>query len=43
AEGDDAPTEAWKMKKYCFGLRADIDVSLQPVTTFGSWRDQGER
>ncbi|MCI12200.1 hypothetical protein A2U01_0033303, partial [Trifolium medium] len=37
AESDDAPTEAWKMKKYRFGLRADIarDVSLQPITTFG--------
>ncbi|MCI01756.1 hypothetical protein A2U01_0022784 [Trifolium medium] len=37
AEGDDALTEAWKMKKYRFGLRVDIahDVSLQPVTTFG--------
>ncbi|MCH81690.1 enzymatic polyprotein, partial [Trifolium medium] len=37
AEGDDASTEAWKMKKYRYRLRADIahDVSLQPVTTFG--------
>ncbi|GAU47915.1 hypothetical protein TSUD_404680 [Trifolium subterraneum] len=37
ADGDDAPTEAWKIKKYRFGLRADIahDVSMQPVASFG--------
>ncbi|GAU35776.1 hypothetical protein TSUD_56530 [Trifolium subterraneum] len=37
ADGDDAPTEAWKIKKYCFGLRADIahDVSMQQVASLG--------
>ncbi|MCI01842.1 hypothetical protein A2U01_0022871 [Trifolium medium] len=37
ADGDDAPTEAWKMKKFHFGLRADIahGVSMQPVENFG--------
>ena len=37
ADGNDAPTESWKMKKYRFGLRADIahDVSMQHITTFG--------
>jgi hypothetical protein len=37
ADGNDAPTEAWKMKKYRFGLRADIahDVAMQNVTSFG--------
>ncbi|GAU39806.1 hypothetical protein TSUD_219810 [Trifolium subterraneum] len=37
ADGDDAPTEAWKIKKYRFGLRADIahDVSMQPVASLG--------
>ncbi|GAU31800.1 hypothetical protein TSUD_22460 [Trifolium subterraneum] len=37
ADGDDAPTEAWKIKKYRFGLRADIahDVSMQQVTSLG--------
>ncbi|PNX86789.1 cellular nucleic acid-binding protein [Trifolium pratense] len=36
-DSNDAPTEAWKIKKYHFGLRADIahDVSLQPVTSLG--------
>jgi hypothetical protein len=36
-EGNDAPSEAWKMKKYRFGLRADIahDVSMQQVANFG--------
>jgi hypothetical protein len=36
ADGNDAPTEAWKMKKYRFGLRADIahDVAMQNVTSF---------
>jgi hypothetical protein len=31
ADGDNAPTEAWKMKKYRIGLRADIahDISMQ--------------
>ncbi|GAU44275.1 hypothetical protein TSUD_135160 [Trifolium subterraneum] len=35
ADGDDAPTEAWKIKKYRFGLRADIahDVSMQQVAS----------
>ncbi|GAU50740.1 hypothetical protein TSUD_99100 [Trifolium subterraneum] len=37
ADGDDAPTEAWKIKKYRFGLRADIahDVSMQQVASLG--------
>ncbi|XP_045786482.1 uncharacterized protein LOC123881782 [Trifolium pratense] len=37
ADGNDVPTEAWKMKKYRFGLRADIahDVFMQPVTNLG--------
>ncbi|GAU22844.1 hypothetical protein TSUD_282110 [Trifolium subterraneum] len=37
ADGDDAPTEAWKIKKYRFGLRADIahDVSTQQVASLG--------
>ncbi|MCI36842.1 hypothetical protein A2U01_0058065, partial [Trifolium medium] len=37
ADGDDAPTEAWKMKKYRFGLRADVahDVSMQTIENFG--------
>ncbi|KAK2449583.1 hypothetical protein QL285_008768 [Trifolium repens] len=37
ADGNDAPTESWKMKKYRFGLRADIahDVAMQNVTNFG--------
>jgi hypothetical protein len=37
ADGNDAPTESWKMKKYRFGLRADIahDVVMQNVTNFG--------
>ncbi|MCI60248.1 hypothetical protein A2U01_0081503, partial [Trifolium medium] len=37
ADGDEAPTETWKMKKYHFGLRADIahDVFMQPVTSLG--------
>ncbi|PNX97451.1 hypothetical protein L195_g020680 [Trifolium pratense] len=37
AEGNDAPTEAWKMKKYRFGLRADIahDVSMQQSANLG--------
>ncbi|KAK2369205.1 hypothetical protein QL285_082353 [Trifolium repens] len=36
-DGNDAPSESWKMKKYRFGLRADIahDVSMQHITTFG--------
>ncbi|GAU42639.1 hypothetical protein TSUD_398440 [Trifolium subterraneum] len=35
ADTDDAPTEAWKIKKYRFGLRADIahDVSMQQVAS----------
>ncbi|GAU50680.1 hypothetical protein TSUD_371390 [Trifolium subterraneum] len=37
ADSDDAPTEAWKIKKYRFGLRADIahDVSMQQVASLG--------
>ncbi|GAU50199.1 hypothetical protein TSUD_408870 [Trifolium subterraneum] len=37
ADGDDAPTKAWKIKKYRFGLRADIahDVSMQQVASLG--------
>ncbi|GAU37353.1 hypothetical protein TSUD_395350 [Trifolium subterraneum] len=37
ADGDDAPAEAWKIKKYRFGLRADIahDVSMQQVSSLG--------
>src|SRR6266487_1216370 len=37
ADGDDAPTEAWKIKKYRFGLRANIahDVSMQQVASLG--------
>ncbi|GAU50327.1 hypothetical protein TSUD_290630 [Trifolium subterraneum] len=37
ADSDDAPTEAWKIKKYRFGLRADIahDVSMQQVPSLG--------
>ncbi|GAU51265.1 hypothetical protein TSUD_412520 [Trifolium subterraneum] len=37
ADGDDAPTEAWKIKKYRFGLRADIahDASMQQVASLG--------
>ncbi|GAU46444.1 hypothetical protein TSUD_402110 [Trifolium subterraneum] len=37
ADGDDAPTEAWMIKKYRFGLRADIahDVSMQQVASLG--------
>jgi hypothetical protein len=37
ADGNDAPSESWKMKKYRFGLRADIahDVSMHHITTFG--------
>ncbi|GAU39338.1 hypothetical protein TSUD_60890 [Trifolium subterraneum] len=37
ADGDDAPTEAWKIMKYRFGLRADIahDVSMQQVASLG--------
>ncbi|GAU39803.1 hypothetical protein TSUD_219780 [Trifolium subterraneum] len=37
ADTDDAPTEAWKIKKYRFGLRADIahDVSMLQVTSLG--------
>ncbi|GAU29982.1 hypothetical protein TSUD_360970 [Trifolium subterraneum] len=37
ADGDDAPTEAWKIKKYRFGLRADIahDVSMQQLASLG--------
>ncbi|GAU49453.1 hypothetical protein TSUD_407400 [Trifolium subterraneum] len=37
ADGDDVPTEAWKIKKYRFGLRADIahDVSMQQVASLG--------
>ncbi|GAU51348.1 hypothetical protein TSUD_412960 [Trifolium subterraneum] len=37
ADSDDAPTEAWKIKKYRFGLRADIahDVSMQQVDSLG--------
>ncbi|KAK2415332.1 hypothetical protein QL285_037821 [Trifolium repens] len=36
ADDSDAPTESWKMKKYMFGLRANIahDVSMQHITTF---------
>jgi hypothetical protein len=36
-EGNDAPSEAWKMKKYRFGLRADIAhaVSMQQIANFG--------
>ena len=36
-DGNDAPNESWKMKKYRFGLRADIahDVSMQHITTVG--------
>ncbi|GAU40783.1 hypothetical protein TSUD_26630 [Trifolium subterraneum] len=37
ADTDDAPTEAWKIKKYRFGLRADIahDVSMLQVASLG--------
>ncbi|GAU51812.1 hypothetical protein TSUD_416000 [Trifolium subterraneum] len=37
ADTNDAPTEAWKIKKYRFGLRADIahDVSMQQVASLG--------
>ncbi|GAU30442.1 hypothetical protein TSUD_392550 [Trifolium subterraneum] len=37
ADSDDAPTEARKIKKYRFGLRADIahDVSMQQVASLG--------
>ncbi|GAU49923.1 hypothetical protein TSUD_180410 [Trifolium subterraneum] len=37
ADSDDAPTEAWKIKKYRFGLRADIaqDVAMQQVASLG--------
>ncbi|GAU50355.1 hypothetical protein TSUD_283640 [Trifolium subterraneum] len=37
ADSDDALTEAWKIKKYRFGLRADIahDVSMQQVASLG--------
>ncbi|GAU49756.1 hypothetical protein TSUD_407990 [Trifolium subterraneum] len=37
ADSDDAPTEAWKIKKYRFGLRAAIahDVSMQQVASLG--------
>ncbi|GAU40284.1 hypothetical protein TSUD_60750 [Trifolium subterraneum] len=37
ADSDDAPTEVWKIKKYRFGLRADIahDVSMQQVASLG--------
>ncbi|GAU42667.1 hypothetical protein TSUD_398730 [Trifolium subterraneum] len=37
ADGDDAPTEAWKIKKYRFGLRADIahNVSMQQMASLG--------
>jgi hypothetical protein len=37
ADGNDAPTESLKMKKYRFGLRADIahDVAMKNVTNFG--------
>ncbi|GAU10189.1 hypothetical protein TSUD_420170, partial [Trifolium subterraneum] len=37
ADSDDAPTEAWKIKKYRFGLRADIahDVSMHQVASLG--------
>ncbi|GAU50224.1 hypothetical protein TSUD_141520 [Trifolium subterraneum] len=37
ADVDDAPTEAWKIKNYRFGLRADIahDVSMQQVSSLG--------
>ncbi|GAU51879.1 hypothetical protein TSUD_416640 [Trifolium subterraneum] len=36
-DSDDAPTEAWKIKKYRFGLRADIahDVSMRQVASLG--------
>ncbi|GAU35508.1 hypothetical protein TSUD_155390 [Trifolium subterraneum] len=36
-DSDDAPTEAWKIKKYRFSLRADIahDVSMQQVASLG--------
>ncbi|GAU48779.1 hypothetical protein TSUD_406220 [Trifolium subterraneum] len=37
ADSDDAPTEAWKIKKYRFGLRANIahDVSMQQDASLG--------
>jgi hypothetical protein len=37
ADGNDAPTEACKMKKYRFGLRVNIahDVVMHQVTSFG--------
>ncbi|GAU43989.1 hypothetical protein TSUD_91680 [Trifolium subterraneum] len=37
ADSDDALTEAWNIKKYRFGLRADIahDVSMQQVASLG--------
>ncbi|GAU44250.1 hypothetical protein TSUD_399960 [Trifolium subterraneum] len=46
ADSDDAPTEAWKIKKYRFGLRADIahDVSMQQVASLVNQkrRDSGK-
>ncbi|GAU31786.1 hypothetical protein TSUD_22320 [Trifolium subterraneum] len=37
ADGPEAPTEAWKIKKYRMGLRADIAhvVTMQPIANFG--------
>ncbi|GAU45129.1 hypothetical protein TSUD_135590 [Trifolium subterraneum] len=37
ADSEDAPTEAWKIKKYRFGLRADTahDVSMLQVASLG--------
>ncbi|GAU37258.1 hypothetical protein TSUD_319120 [Trifolium subterraneum] len=37
ADGPEAPTEAWKIKKYRMGLRADIAhvVTMQAIANFG--------